>query len=116
MATKPKKPDPKAPDAKAASAKAASPKAAKPKTMKPKDDGDGEGASTSRIVLMPIEARYIGDQLRGIAYLAKKLALAIREKGSPTPFHPDQVKEISDAAYALADRLRLAGDDGSNGG
>ena len=68
------------------------------------------------VTLQAIEARMVGDQLRGIAYLAKKLALAIREKELATPFHPDEVKEVSDKAYALADRLRLLGDNGSNGG
>lgn len=95
MAIKPKQP----------STKVAAPKAAKPM-----------GASTDRIVLDPIEARYIGDQLRGIAYLSKKLALAIREKKSPVPFDPADIDAMSETAYALARSLELNGDDGSNGG
>jgi hypothetical protein len=74
------------------------------------------GVGDDRIILTGLEARFIGDQLRGIAYLAKKLALAIREKQSPTPFDPAEIEAISATSYALADSLRLLGDDGSNGG
>jgi hypothetical protein len=90
----------------------------KPATGKapPRKAAKTGGASTAPIMLHPTEARMVGDQLRGIAYLAKKLALAIREKELVTPFHPDEVKEVSDKAYALADQLRLLGDDGGNGG
>ncbi len=93
---------------------------AKPKTAKPKAPARPRkrtpGASTTPLTLSPYEARAIGDQLRGIAYLAKKLALQISEKNLPIPFHPDQVKRLSDEAYTLADELRGRGDDGSNGG
>ena len=77
---------------------------------------DMSGASTDPLQLSPVEARYIGDQLRGIAYLTKKLALAIREKNSITPFNPAQLDQMSVAFYSLAAELRGAGDDGSNGG
>ena len=98
---------------------AANPKPKAPKTTpsKPAKAKRGtDGASTSPIVLNSNEARYIGDQLRGIAYLAKKLALAIREKNSRTPFDPKEIEDISNASYALAGRLKGHGDDGSNGG
>ncbi|WP_203075138.1 hypothetical protein [Falsiroseomonas ponticola] len=100
--------------AKASKTKAEKPKA--PKTKAAKTEATSDQASTTPITLSPIAARLVGDQLRGLAYLSKKLALAIREKELATPFHPDEIKAMSDRFYELADQLRLSGDDGSNGG
>ena len=115
----PKTKAPAAPDAKIKDAKM---KDAKIKDAKAKADADGDlrGASTSPITfgtLGTVEARLIGDQLRGLAYLSKKLALAIREKNLPTPFDPAELEAIGEQFYGMANaELRLAGDDGSNGG
>ena len=81
----------------------------------PNDDG---GANTTRLAGMvnAFEARVIGDQLRGIAYLSKKLALMIREKNVPTPFDPAEIEGVSNLCYSRAGDLRGHGDDGSNGG
>jgi len=93
---------------------------AKPKgeaqAAKPAAKGRKAVASTTPLVPDRIAARLVGDQLRGIAYLAKKLALAIEEKNLRVPVNPADVKELSDRAYALAADLQPAGDDGSNGG
>ena len=114
----PKTKAPAAPDAKIKDAKM---KDAKIKDAKAKADADGDlrGASTSPITfgtLGTVEARLIGDQLRGLAYLSKKLALAIRERSLPTPFDPAELEAIGEQFYEMANGLRLAGDDGSNGG
>ncbi len=111
----PKTKAPAAPDAKMKDAKM---KDAKIKDAKAKADADGDlgGASTSPITLGTVEARLIGDQLRGLAYLSKKLALAIRERNLPTPFDPAELEAIGEQFYEMANGLRLAGDDGSNGG
>ena len=98
--------------------------AAKAKTTKPagkakpKAKKEQGGANTTPLTgrLTPIEARLIGDQLRGMAYLAKKLALALREKNLPSEFNPADLEAVSKALYEMALANRRYGDDGSNGG
>jgi hypothetical protein len=103
-------------DAKPATGKKTGKKAASPRKARAAEADTLAGASTSPITDDPVAARLVGDQLRGIAYLAKKIALAIEEKQLRIPLDPAAVKELSDRAYSLADDLRPAGDDGSNGG
>jgi hypothetical protein len=73
-------------------------------------------ANTSPLTLSPLEARLIGDQLRGIVGIAAGLSRTIREKDVPVPFNADEVKAIVNAARRLIDSLEPLGEDGGRGG
>ena len=60
--------------------------------------------------------RLLGDQLRGIAYLVKKLALAVEDKQLGGFLDAAELKAFSNHLYGKAQDLAPLGDDGSNGG
>lgn len=97
----------------------AKPKTAKPKTgTKPKAPARkrGPGPTTNPLGPDPVAVRLLGDQLRGIAYLLKKLALAVEEKQLAGFLDAGELKAFSNHLYGKASDLRGFGDDGSNGG